>query len=116
MVFNKIEKLEQAIQAYIDRKVDLRSGALMAGVSYNRFMSEVVARNTVILEEDGFLERLEFLAEAFDDNGLRNAAAELRSEAETAHLLQSPANATHLACSIEQYRNGKVTERALIDE
>lgn len=35
---------------------------------------------------------------------------------ETAHLLKSPANAAHLARSIEQYRNGQTVERELIDE
>jgi antitoxin YefM len=35
---------------------------------------------------------------------------------ETVHLLRSPANAAHLARSIEQFRQGKVTERGLVDE
>lgn len=35
---------------------------------------------------------------------------------ETVHLLKSPANAAHLARSIEQYRNGQTTEHELIDE
>lgn len=35
---------------------------------------------------------------------------------ETVHLLKSPANAAHLARSIEQYRAGKQVEHALIDE
>lgn len=34
---------------------------------------------------------------------------------ETVHLLESPANAAHLAESIEQYRLGQVTERDLRD-
>jgi antitoxin YefM len=34
---------------------------------------------------------------------------------ETVHLLKSPANAAHLAHSIEQCRSGKTTERKLID-
>lgn len=34
---------------------------------------------------------------------------------ETVHLLKSPANATHLARSIEQYREGKLTQHELID-
>ena len=34
---------------------------------------------------------------------------------ETVHLLRSPANAAHLARSIEQYREGKVTRRDLED-
>lgn len=34
---------------------------------------------------------------------------------ETVHLLKSPANAAHLERSIAQYRNGKTTERDLVD-
>ena len=34
---------------------------------------------------------------------------------ETVHLLKSPANAAHLARSIEQYRQGKLTQQSLID-
>lgn len=35
---------------------------------------------------------------------------------ETVHLLKSPANAAHLAKSIEQFRTGDVVERATVDE
>jgi antitoxin YefM len=34
---------------------------------------------------------------------------------ETVHLLKSPANVAHLAKSLEQYRQGKLTEKALLD-
>ena len=34
---------------------------------------------------------------------------------ETVHLLRSPANAEHLRRSIEQFKAGKTTQRALID-
>jgi antitoxin YefM len=34
---------------------------------------------------------------------------------ETVHLLKSPANAAHLAESIAQYREGKTSEKDLID-
>lgn len=34
---------------------------------------------------------------------------------ETVHLLKTPANALHLAHSIEQYRNGKTKQRNLQD-
>lgn len=34
---------------------------------------------------------------------------------ETVHLLKSPANAAYLAKSIEQYRRGKLTRKALLD-
>lgn len=35
---------------------------------------------------------------------------------ETVHLLKSPANAAHLAKSIEQYKTGNTTERDIINE
>lgn len=35
---------------------------------------------------------------------------------ETVHLLRSPKNAEHLQRSIEQYKAGKTTPRALLDE
>ena len=34
---------------------------------------------------------------------------------ETVHLLKSPANAAHLARSIEQFRQGQVQQRDLVD-
>lgn len=76
----RAEKLEQALLAYMRRQVDLRAGAVMAGVSYNRFMREVEERNIVILEEAGFLDRLAFLADAFQDHELRKAVHSIRTE------------------------------------
>ncbi|MDM3870558.1 type II toxin-antitoxin system prevent-host-death family antitoxin [Porticoccus sp. W117] len=35
---------------------------------------------------------------------------------ETVHLLKSPANAAHLAKSIEQYRKGNTQEQELLDD
>lgn len=35
---------------------------------------------------------------------------------ETVHLLKSPANAVHLAKSIEQYRSGEVERHGLVDD
>lgn len=35
---------------------------------------------------------------------------------ETVHLLKSPANAAHLARSVEQFKQGQVTEKELLDE
>lgn len=35
---------------------------------------------------------------------------------ETVHLLRSPANIEHLNRSITQYKNGKISQRDLIDE
>lgn len=34
---------------------------------------------------------------------------------ETVHLLKSPANAAHLARSIEEFRQGKVSQRNVVD-
>ncbi len=68
----RARKIELAIQAYMQRKTDLRGGAAMAGVSYNRFLREVQARNIVILEDDRFLERLASLADTFEDEDLRS--------------------------------------------
>jgi len=73
------KKLDLAIQAYMDRKTDLRGGAFMAGVSYNRFMREVQFRNIVILENDDFVDQLAFLAETFDSRELRVAVNQVRA-------------------------------------
>ena len=35
---------------------------------------------------------------------------------ETVHLLKSPANAAHLAKSIDQYKQGKTKEHGLLDD
>lgn len=35
---------------------------------------------------------------------------------ETVHLLKSPANAAHLERSISQYKQGRVTQKDLLDE
>jgi len=39
----------------------------------------------------------------------------LNSLMETVHLLRSPANAAHLARSIEEYRQGQLAEHGLMD-
>ncbi len=77
----RARKIELAIQAYMQRKTDLRGGAAMAGVSYNRFLREVQARNIVILEDDRFLERLAFLADIFEDEHLRLAIKHVLGQA-----------------------------------
>ena len=41
---------------------------------------------------------------------------EYNSLMETVHLLNSPANAVHLAKSIKQYRSGKVKSHRLTDD
>jgi len=67
------EKMERAIRAYMQRKTDLRGGSVLAGVSYNRFLHEVQMRNIVVLDEEGFEDRLYQLAGAFGDNTLKTA-------------------------------------------
>ncbi|MFN3333461.1 MAG: hypothetical protein ACK47M_13220 [Caldilinea sp.] len=66
-------KLNLALQAYMDRRVDLRNGAQMAGVSYNRFLHEIESRNIVVLDDEGFLDQLAFLAERFESEPLKRA-------------------------------------------
>lgn len=74
------KKMDLAVEAYMKRRTDLRGGALMAGVSYNRFMHEVQSRNIVILDDDHMLESLSFLADAFDDDILKNAIRKVLQE------------------------------------
>ncbi len=76
----RAKKIELAIKAYMERKTDLRGAAAMAGISYNRFLREVQARNIVILEDDGFLERLAFLADTFEDEELRSTIEKVIQE------------------------------------
>ncbi len=72
------QKLELAIQAYMKRKTDLRGGAVMAGISYNRFLREVQARNIVVLENEEFLDELGFLADTFGISPLRSVLDQLQ--------------------------------------
>lgn len=72
------QKIDYAVQSYAQGKVDLRGGAALAGVSYNRFLDEVQARCIVILEDDAFLERLSTLAEMFDNGDLLDATQAAR--------------------------------------
>ncbi|GIK73748.1 MAG: hypothetical protein BroJett021_27360 [Chloroflexota bacterium] len=67
------QRLNLVLQAYMDRRVDLRSGAQMAGISYNRFLHEIESRNIVVLDDEGFLEQLAFLAERFESEPLKRA-------------------------------------------
>ena len=88
----KAEKIERATRAYQKRQVDLRAGAAMAGVSYNRFMREVEARNIVILDDDGhFLDRLLFLADAFDAPNLREAVETIKAK-ESQRVVNHPSS------------------------
>jgi hypothetical protein len=73
------QKLDRAIQFYMRREVDLRGGAALAGVSYNRFLRQVQARHIVILEDQTFLERLYDLAETFENLELQEAIREVEA-------------------------------------
>ncbi|MCL4868834.1 MAG: hypothetical protein KJ063_07700 [Anaerolineae bacterium] len=68
------QKTNLAVQAYAQRKVDLRGGAAMAGLSYNRFVQAVQAQNIIILDEANFGPRLVQLGEMFADPILQSAA------------------------------------------
>ena len=70
-------KLDTAVRAYMEREVDLRGGATMADISFNRFLHEVQKRNIVVLEDDHFLDRLGELADIFDSDSLRKAVNEV---------------------------------------
>ena len=75
----RAKKLELAIQSYMERKTDLRGGAMVAGISFNRFLREVQARNILVLENEDFLDELVFLAETFNSQTLRSAVDQVRS-------------------------------------
>lgn len=77
----KAQKLEMAIQQYLERKTDLRGGAALAGIAYNRFLQEIAARNIVVLEDDRFTNRLEGLADMFGDADLQEAVLKLHTAA-----------------------------------
>lgn len=69
----RAQKIDLALRSYMQRQVDLRSAAVMAGVSYNRFLREVQAHNIVVLAEEGFLDRMAVLADVLNDGSLRIA-------------------------------------------
>lgn len=75
----RAKKLELAIQSYMERKTDLRGGASMAGISFNRFQREIQKRNIVVLENEDFLDELAFLAETFNSQTLRVATERIRA-------------------------------------
>lgn len=75
----RTQNLEVALQAYMQRKTDLRGGAALAGLPYGEFLQEVQARNIVVLENDQFLDELEFLANTFTDETLQKAVQKARN-------------------------------------
>ena len=76
----RLHKLEQGVQAYMKGEVDIREGAQMAGVSYNRFLRELERRHVAILDDSHFLEGLIFLGEAFEVPELVRAAQKVQQE------------------------------------
>jgi len=76
----RAQKIDLALRRYMRRQVDLRSAAAMAGVSYNRFLGEVQARNIVVLAEEGFLDRVAVLAEVLNDSSLRAAVEKISGQ------------------------------------
>ncbi|MEZ4866074.1 MAG: hypothetical protein R3C14_32460 [Caldilineaceae bacterium] len=73
-------KLENAIRTYLQGKTDLRGGAAIANLSYNRFLHEIQSRNIVVLDGDSFLEELAFLADAFHDEILGKVVDQMQVE------------------------------------
>lgn len=76
----RLYKLEQGVQAYMKGEVDIREGAQMTGVSYNRFLRELERRHVTILDDPHFLEGLIFLGEAFEVPELVRAAQKVQRE------------------------------------
>ncbi|MBP7960671.1 MAG: hypothetical protein KBG20_10470 [Caldilineaceae bacterium] len=83
------QKMDLAVYAYMRNQVDLRGGAIMADVAYNRFLRELQTRRVVILEDETFLDRLPGLAEAFNDDLLRQALADLAGSTMSAALVEN---------------------------
>lgn len=77
----RAHKLETAVRAYMEREVDLRGGAAMAEISFNRFLREVQKRNIIVLEDEQFLDRLSELADIFDNEPLRQAVNQIATNA-----------------------------------
>ena len=75
-------KLNLAVQAYMNDQADIRSGAQMAGVSYNHFARELENRRVVILDDDRFLDRLSALADLFGDDALQASTQKVASQSD----------------------------------
>jgi len=75
------------------------------------------ARNSLKLVIDQVIDDADYTVIARRDapDAVMMSLDTFNSLMETVHLLKSPANAAHLAKSIDQYRKGKLTEKALLD-
>ena len=75
------------------------------------------ARNSLKLVIDQVIDDADYTVIARRDapDAVMMSLDTFNSLMETVHLLKSPANAAHLAKSIDQYRKGKLTEKAPLD-
>ena len=75
------------------------------------------ARNSLKLVIDQVIDDADYTVIARRDapDAVMMSLDTFNSLMETVHLLKSPAIAAHLAKSIDQYRKGKLTEKALLD-
>jgi hypothetical protein len=68
-------RIEQAVKAYTERLVDIRSGAERAGLPYLEFIRELERRRIALLEDpQGFMEGLSALAERFGSRQMKKIA------------------------------------------
>jgi PHD/YefM family antitoxin component YafN of YafNO toxin-antitoxin module len=73
-------------------------------------------RLEAILEDYGLAQLMDEVPEDGRERLSREAGIADYCSIETAHLLKSPANAAHLAESIEQFKRGNVVAKGLIYE
>lgn len=76
------------------------------------------ARNNLKSVLDQVVDDVDFtvITRRGSENAVVMSLDTFNSYMETFHLLRSPANAAHLTKSIEQFRNGNVHEKEIIDE
>ncbi|NCN44846.1 MAG: type II toxin-antitoxin system prevent-host-death family antitoxin [Piscirickettsiaceae bacterium CG_4_9_14_3_um_filter_43_564] len=81
-------------------------------------ISYTEARNSLKAVLDSVVEDADYtiITRRDSENAVVMSQDYFSSLIETVHLLKSPANATHLQESIEQYRSNKATQKALVDE
>ena len=83
-----------------------------------RIVSFAKARNSLKSVLDGVLNDTDYVVIKRRDakDAVVMSMDYYNSLMETVYLLKSPANAAHLAQSIEQFKTGRITERDMIDE
>lgn len=82
-----------------------------------RVVNFSVARNSLKTVIDQVIDDADYTVIARRDapDAVMMSLDTFNSLMETVHLLKSPANAAHLARSIEQYRQGKLIQQELTD-